>query len=272
MTSALLTNYAYARRAISCEDYEYVYVSPHLDDVAFSCSGGICAQRAQGLRVLVVTLFTGNPEPPFSPLAQACHQLWQVPEGVSPYQARQAEDEQAMAALGVDYLWLNWLEAIYRLPTLSDFSEINDSQADFEHDPIFTPLCQWLTDLHTAYPRATIVVPLGIGAHRDHRLLFQAALRVLDRATLLFFEDFPYAAYTPEETAELVKLHDLVSLEVDISGFLPLRIYATGLYASQHSMLFYPPSSFDDLIREYAYTEHSFIERYWKCTRTFPYE
>src|SRR5690242_1852845 len=123
MTSKLLKNYSYAGKAITSEEYDYIYISPHLDDVAFSCGGTICTYKAQGLRVLVVTLFAGDPQLPFPPLAQTYHQLWQVPEGISPYQIRREEDEKAMSALGVDYLWLNWLEVIYRAPDLSDFSD-----------------------------------------------------------------------------------------------------------------------------------------------------
>ena len=266
MTSELFRNYAYAKKAVTHEDYNYIYISPHLDDVTFSCSGAMCTYEAQGLHTLVVTLFAGQPQPPFPPLAQACHQIWQIPEDVPPYQIRQAEDEKAMSALGVDYLWLNWLEVIYRVTDLSNLSEINDDNADFQHDPIFPTLCQWLADLHATYPSATIVVPLGVGAHRDHRITFHAALNALDPATLLFFEDFPYAAYLPEEITELVRSYKLVPQEVDISCYLEQRIHATSFYQSQHAMLFYPSSSFPEMIREYAHRakQDRFVERYWK--------
>ncbi|HEU5230313.1 MAG TPA: PIG-L family deacetylase [Ktedonobacteraceae bacterium] len=266
MASALLRSYAYARKKITHENYDYIYLSPHLDDVTLSCGGSICTYQAQGWRVLVVTLLSGEPQTPSSPLAQACHQLWQIPEGVSPYQIRKAEDEQAMAALGVDYLWLNWLEVIYRVPDLSDLSEINNYQVDFQHDPLFPTLCQWFVDLHTAYPDARIVVPLGVGGHRDHRLVFQAALAALDRTTLCFFEDFPYVAYLPEEVTELARVHHLVPLEVDVTACLQQRIRAVACYQSQHAMLFYPPTSFPELIKEYAQmrTHCRFVERYWK--------
>ncbi|HZR40727.1 MAG TPA: PIG-L family deacetylase [Ktedonobacteraceae bacterium] len=271
MIPELFKKHAYARKAIAEEDYDYIYISPHFDDVAFSCSGTICSHKAQGMQVLVVTLFAGDPQPPFSPLARACHQLWQVPEGIPPYQIRKAEDEKAMSELGVDYVWLDWREAIYRLPDLSDLSEINDDRADLRHDPIFPTLSQWLVDLHASYPSTTIVVPLGVGRHRDHRIICQAALNVLDRSTLLFFEDFPYVAYLPEETMELVRSYQLVPLEVDISRYLEQRIHAAGCYQSQHAMLFFPPSSFQDTIREYAYRDklHRFVERYWKFSRDF---
>jgi LmbE family N-acetylglucosaminyl deacetylase len=269
MTLALLKNYSYARKAIALPDYDYIYLSPHFDDVAFSCSGTICTTNAQGLRMLVVTLFAGEPQPPFPPLAQECHQLWQIPDGVSPYHMRKEEDEKAMSALGVDYLWLNWPEVIYRIPDLADLGEINDYQIDVRQDPIFSTLCQWLVDLHTAYPQATIVVPLGVGGHRDHRLIFHAALNTLERAVLLFFEDFPYVAYLPEEATEQVKSYHLTLLERDISHYLEQRIQVAGFYQSQHAMLFYPPSSYPNLIREYTHVDEQerFVERYWKIAQ-----
>lgn len=268
MALGVLKDYTYAREAITCDDYDYIYLSPHLDDVALSCGGAICAHRAQGLRVLIVTLFAGDPRPPFSPLAQAFHQLWEIPESAPPYQKRKEEDEKAMLALKVDFLWLNWLDAIYRIPDLSDFSQINSYESNFSQDPAYPVLQQWLIDLQAVYPGATIVVPLGIGGHRDHRLLFHVAHNTLNDTRLLFFEDFPYVAYRPEEVVELTKLHNLSPVQIDISHYLEKRIHITGFYQSQHTMLFYPPSSFGETIRDYAYREkqYHFSECYWKAS------
>lgn len=269
MTSELLKNYAYARKVISDEDYDYIYLSPHLDDVTFSCAGAICTHKAQGLHVLVVTLFAGEPQPPFPPLARDYHHIWQVPEGVSPYQVRKEEDKQAMAALGVDYLWLNWLEVIYREPALTELSDINSYDIDFQHDPLFPTLCRWLADLHAAYPGAKVVAPLGIGGHRDHCITFQAALSRLDHAILLFFEDFPYAAYLPDEVTALAQSYHLAPLEVDVTQCLEQRIRAAGFYQSQHAMLFFPPTSFGKMIGEYTRTgaPSRFVERHWQCSQ-----
>lgn len=52
-------------------------------------------------------------------------------------------------------------------------------------------------------------MPLSLGSHLDHRLVFQASLDVLGRDHLLFFEDFPYATYQADELAELVQLYHL---------------------------------------------------------------
>lgn len=272
MASELFKNYAYAAKAITHETYDYIYISPHFDDVAFSCSGTLCSHKAHGFDALVVTLFAGDAQPPFSPFAQSCHQLWQIPEGVLPYQVRRAEDEKAMEALGVDYVWLNWPELIYRDPDLSDFRDISGYNADLRSDSIFPKLRQWFVDLCAMYTGATIVVPLSVGGHRDHRLIFQVTLDVLNHAKLLFFEDFPYAAYLPEETMELVRSYNLVPLEVDISDCLEQRIDVASFYQSQHSMLFYPPSSFREMIKEYAHkadmgTPERFVERYWRFSQ-----
>lgn len=266
VTSTLIKDYAYVRTHLTCATYDAIYLSPHLDDVAFSCSGTICAQKAQGLRVLVITLFAGEPRPPYSPLAQAYHQLWGLAADASPYRRRQEEDEQAMRALEVDFLWLNWLDAIYRLPNLADFSQINDYASDFSHDAAFPLLQEWLLDLQRAYPGATLVAPLGIGGHRDHRLVFQAVLKAPSSARKLFYEDFPYAAYHVEEAAELARIYQLAPLHIDIARFLDRRILITGLYQSQHAMLFYPPSAFGETIRAYAGEgrQAGWRERYWR--------
>lgn len=271
MSLAVFENYSYAKKKLTSVDYDYIYLSPHLDDVAFSCSGSICLHKSQGLRILVTTLFAGDPRPPFSPLAQTCHQLWQVPAGTSPYNKRKAEDEKAMVALGVDYAWLNWLDLIYRVPDLSDFSAINSYATTFPRDPAFPILQQWLRDLLAAYPRTTIVAPLGIGGHHDHRLVFHSVLNTLDTTPVLFFEDFPYAAYHPEESTDLAKIYNLVPLELDISRYLEQRIYITSLYQSQHTMLFFPPDSFSDIINQYTLggEEQYWIERYWKRSNGF---
>lgn len=266
MPLAVFENYSYVKKQLINANYDYIYLSPHLDDAAFSCSGAICLHKSQGLRILVITLFGGDPHPPFSPLVQIFHQFWQVPEGTSPYSTRKPEDEKAMMRLGVDYAWLNWLDLIYRIPNLSDFSAINSYATTFPHDPAFPILQQWLKDLFAAYPRATIVAPPGIGGHHDHRLVFYAVLNALDTTSVLFFEDFPYAAYHPEESTELAKLHNLIPFEVDISHALKQRISITSLYQSQHTMLFFPPDSFPDVINQYTRKEGEpyWIERYWK--------
>jgi len=82
--------YPYTEKVITHPAYDYIYLSPHLDDVVFSCSGNIYCHRQKGLHTLIVTFFTADPHPPFSSLAQDFHDLWQVPEE-DPYGIRKKD-------------------------------------------------------------------------------------------------------------------------------------------------------------------------------------
>ncbi|NAZ85288.1 PIG-L deacetylase family protein [Kineococcus indalonis] len=88
-------------------------VSPHLDDAAFSAGGLLAGLAAAGADVLVVTVHTGSVARPTG-FALAC----QTDKGLAPdvdYMAlRRAEDEAAMAALGVRGHHLPLLEAPHR--------------------------------------------------------------------------------------------------------------------------------------------------------------
>jgi LmbE family N-acetylglucosaminyl deacetylase len=104
------------------------------------------------------------------------------------------------------------------------------------------------------------VEPLGLGMHRDHQLVFQAALNTLDCDRVLFFEDFPYATYYSKD--ELI--------EVDISECLEQRIAASEAYQSQIPTFFSMASSFRELIRAYtleAGKQQHPIERYRRKPR-----
>jgi GlcNAc-PI de-N-acetylase len=90
----LLPKYSYSEQHITHPTYDFIYISPHLDDVPLSCSGTICRQQAQGLNILVVTIFAGEPQPPFSPFVQSVHRSWHTPEE-RPYQVRKEEERKA---------------------------------------------------------------------------------------------------------------------------------------------------------------------------------
>ena len=93
--------------------YTRVYLSPHLDDAALSCGGTIAASPD---RALVITLCTAPPsETNFNAVAVEFHAEW----GLAPDEVlhvRRAEDAEAMTILGVDYVYADWLDAIYRMP------------------------------------------------------------------------------------------------------------------------------------------------------------
>jgi len=180
-----------------------------------------------------------------------------------------------MALLGADYAWLDWLEILYRDPELSDandfFWEPGTSVVPSRDAALFTTLRAWLADASLAYPDVQFVLPLGLGMHRDHQFVFQAALNTLDCDRVLFFEDFPYATYySKDELIEYVRPYNVSFIEVDISECLEQRIATSEAYRSQIPTLFYMASSFRELIRAYtleAGKQQRPIERYWRIPR-----
>ena len=87
--------------------YDHIYVSPHFDDAAASCGGRIILQAAGGKRVLVVTVFTSGAAAEKPSKNHHARPMLDYPR-------RRLEDKAAMAALGVDYLWLGYTDMPFR--------------------------------------------------------------------------------------------------------------------------------------------------------------
>lgn len=171
--------------------YHAVYVSPHLDDAVLSCGGGIAARVRRGESVLVATLAAGDAPRDLSDLAQALHKQWGLGPDAS---ARRAEDAHACRRLGADY-WHGALpDCIYRMdpgnrvPLYRTLAEVYARP-----HPADTAFDAWRDQIRTLPPADTVVAPLGVGGHVDHRLVRRAAEDVHGKS-LFYYEDFPYAS------------------------------------------------------------------------------
>jgi LmbE family N-acetylglucosaminyl deacetylase len=172
--------------------YDHVYVSPHFDDVAASCSGRILKQIQGGESVLVVTVFT----------ARATQQPVNTSRALSAildYDRRRSEDNRAMQRLGVDFVWLEVPEVLFRFhpPWMRYWPS-------FRATPNNRRLCKQVTrrleEICRQTACTTMVLPLGVGQHMDHQILYQAGLKLLDGhghdARIVFFEEIPYAIFS----------------------------------------------------------------------------
>jgi LmbE family N-acetylglucosaminyl deacetylase len=254
-------------RKITHTDYDYIFLSPHFDDVVFSCSGTIGALQNQGCSLLLATIFAGEPLAPFSLLAQSFHRFWNT-SAEAPYRGRQEEERKAMALLKTDYVWLDWLEILYRAPHLTGQKIISGADIPPEQDSIFPSLCQWLAGLARCFSSAKLVIPLGIGGHSDHLITRQAACDTYDSRRLIFYEDFPYAAWQPHQEEQLVNIGDLRPCSMDITPFLSLRVQATLQYPSQIRLFYRPPERIEEVIRSYTarqgeQDQETFVECCW---------
>ncbi len=180
-----------------------LFVSPHLDDVAFSCGGTLAAWTAAGRHCVLLTCFTASMAAPAG-FALAC----QTDKGLAPdvdYMAvRRGEDIRAAAALGApEVVHLPFAEAPHR--------GYNSARALFgrlrRDDQIWRDLRDALAP-HVAQADL-VVVPQGLGGHVDHRQVRMALAGLA--APALAYRDTPYAMREraearPGERAEPVDL------------------------------------------------------------------
>lgn len=155
--------------------YDAVYFSPHLDDVVLSCPARLLEDRQAGRRVLVATLFTE---------ADTDHQAL--------YKLRRAEDQAALAHLGVEGVFLGLFDAPFRNPYYRSFRTIVLGEHPDDEGDLLAVVARMAELLARVRPRRCYF-PLAVGSHIDHRLTFQAAARLPQDAETLFYEDRPYA-------------------------------------------------------------------------------
>ena len=91
----------------------WIYLSPHLDDVVLSCGGVICEQIKAGDKVQVWTICAGDPpENQLTLFAQDLHARWNTDnDAVS---IRREEDQLACHLLGASPTHFNYPDCIYR--------------------------------------------------------------------------------------------------------------------------------------------------------------
>jgi len=201
---------------------DWIYLSPHLDDVAFSCGGLVWEQVRSGHHVLIWPICAGLvPEGLLSAFAQELHLRWKMgPEAVI---LRREEDRQACERLGAEIRFFDIPDCIYRYRHLAESDQ---------------PLIQGEPDLYAAEPEsdliealakefrkasvdnAKIVCPMALGNHVDHRLTRLAA----EKSGLLlhYYADYPYV---------LRSFQELEQMETGGWMRLPAPISAAGLVA-----------------------------------------
>ena len=172
-----------------------LFLSAHLDDVAFSCGGTIAVLRRHGWRVVVVTAFTASVPDPRG-FALAC----QLDKGLAPnvdYMAiRRDEDSAFGQAVGIDELvWLDLPEAPHR-----GYGSAVELFADVRpDDDVVGGLTVMLRRIVDQIGPSQIFAPQAIGGHVDHRQLVRAALQLPPlEGRMAWYRDLPYAERRPD--------------------------------------------------------------------------
>ena len=182
---------------------KWIYLSPHFDDVAFSCGGLVWEQVQSGDDVSILTICAGEPPPgPISRYAQSLHVRWET--GQDAVSIRKAENFRSCQILGATAINFSIPDVIYRRSPLDGFP-MCESDADLTAG-LRPEEAQLVDDLKHMLGKALpqtceIVSPLALGSHVDH-LLVKTAVEALDR-TVWYYADFPYLVGLDEIPLEI---------------------------------------------------------------------
>ena len=257
--------------------HRHIFLAPHFDDAVYSCGGTLGVQVSAGLRPLVITIFGGIPTPSLvpSPFATQVTRKWGTSGSDSIgalVEKRRQEESAALDYLQVDYLWLDYQEAIFRGNPAYYTSEaqIIGGEVHAEDQDIDKKLAQLLLDLQARLPDTAWYAPLGVGRHVDHQIVCSAADRLIQHdAKVYFYEDYPYVQRVPgslqARIEELGRAYEYALVEV--SEMIPLKVEAAGMYASQISSNFASKEAMHKAIDDYTKSirpvETVRLERYW---------
>ena len=227
-----------------------LFLSPHLDDVAFSC-GGLLAQLGDaGWRTVLATAFTQSVPNPAG-FALECQTSKGLPASLDYMALRRDEDRAAAAILGVhDLHWLDLPEAPHR--------GYDDAPALFgpmrNGDEVWRPLAAHIQTLLDDLQPALVLAPQGLGNHVDHRQMITAVLTLPRLPCLAFYRDTPYALRNQSARPD-VRLSGQGACAAGIAGGLDRKVAASSAYASQIGFQFGSPAALDQALRAFASSE-----------------
>lgn len=188
----------------------YIFLSPHLDDISFSCGGIVDYFSHEKIHVEIWSFFAGIPTTKeFTPFAQSLHDRWKLSENAPA--ARREEDIAACKILGANYKHFDYLDCIYRFddkgkPIINKeedlYQEIPSSQLSLVDE--ISDLIQSIIS-----NQDIIIAPLTIGNHIDHRIINQS-VKNLSNNNRLFYEDFPYVIKSEENEYYYQNLKELM--------------------------------------------------------------
>lgn len=228
-----------------------LFVSPHLDDVAFSCGGAMITLGDTGWRTVVVTVFTASVPAP-SGFALACQLDKGLSADVDYLALRRSEDEEFAHRAGVWGLrWLDLHEAPHRGYRSADelFGPI--ARSDTAAEDVRAALANCLD----AEQPDMVFVPQALGGHVDHRLVAEACSTLAGDAELWWYRDVPYAIGQPRARSPQQAVASMAETPFDITDALARKCEAATAYVTQLGFQFGSASGCAEALGAHAAAE-----------------
>lgn len=228
-----------------------LFISPHLDDVIFSCGGTLARLSAEGWRTVLATVFTRSVSNPTG-FALECQLDKGLPADVDYMALRREEDRRAADSVGVDdLLWLDYPEAPHRgyesAPDL--FDEVCPG------DEVWTEISGNLRDLFYRHEPEVVFAPQAPGGHVDHLQTIRAVLETIPTEKVCWYRDTPYAIRSPEARPSSLLPHGMTETGLDISSSLKTKLDACSSYASQLGFQFGGDKKMREALSKFAEEE-----------------
>ncbi len=237
-----------------------IFVSPHLDDTAFSTGALLTALKKKKIKTVIVTVFTKatavNTQSAKAFLRQCNYQ-----DGVSLYKERVKEDKVALYGLGevihlgiVEALWrqkdggllrrvLNVLPELITVYPTYRWHIVKGSVA--ANDPAKEMLKESLEKLIKTRKNVVVFAPVGIGKHVDHIVVREVCS--LLSIPVIYWADFPYSK-TQKADSVFIKNSNLK--KVEFNKYLKEKEEIMNKYKTQLHV-FQPIKDSNELIETY---------------------
>ena len=230
-----------------------LFVSPHLDDVAFSCGGTLARLRREGWVVALATVFTRSIPAPTG-FALACQLDKGLAPGVDYLAIRRDEDAAFGRIVGVDRLdWLDLPEAPHRgyasAPEL--FAGVRPG------DEAWRDAADRLAPLIRELDPAAVFAPMGVGDHVDHLHVIAALASIAGLAPkIAWYRDLPYAAKNPAALPSPDLPPGLVPIAIPLDpADLAAKLDGSAAYATQVPFQFVDEAGLRGLLTSFALAE-----------------
>ncbi len=174
--------------------YDYIYLSPHLDDAVLSCGSMISKQKRQNKKILIITIFAGVPKKNYKLLQSISGIIKDCGHKscIDFCRDRINEDINAAKLLNIDFKHLNFFDAIYRKDSSSRFIYKNLSRI-FNARPSRADNIKefvWKIINRNINKTSIIYCPLSTGGHVDHVIVRQIGnLLRSQKRNILFYKD-----------------------------------------------------------------------------------
>jgi len=167
-----------------------LFLSPHFDDVVFSCAGLLHFLHLIDAKPVWATVFSSGVKKPTG-FALECQTSKGIPEYLNYMEIRFCEDIECAKFLKASSpIRLGFLEAPYREYTSPDmlFGPIRKEDLIITLPEIEAHLSKLINNLDPNI----VFAPLGLGHHVDHRIINKAICAVSKRRKIIFYAESPY--------------------------------------------------------------------------------